>query len=275
MGAGSKTLALTIILFMVLPSLVVLTAKPTNAQTIPKPSVPEFTIQYVAHPYDVPATYTIDPYTGETITHPGYHVENKSRVLVIKNQPLPPDLSNGEVTVYYQVRYKGHYSDNEWYEVYHLPDYPVQSDSEYTTISPKLNIQSKSASTDGAKIDFQVQALIGSIYLVEARLYGGANYWTFDGEKSDWSCTQTITVNLTTPTPSPSSPTPTTPSTSQNPSSTPQQRVVETSVLFGLDWEQTIIAALGIAVVVLAVATVLLLYTRNRKTKQHLDNLGI
>ena len=268
MGCTSKTLALTLVLLTILSSL---TLQPANAKTNPKPSVPEFTIQYVAHPYDVPTTYTTDPYTGETITHPGYHVENRSRVLVIKNQPLPPDLSNGKVTVYYQVRYKGHYSDNEWYEVYHLPDYPVQSDSEYTTISPKLNIQSKSASTDGAKIDFQVQALIGSIYLVEARLYGGANYWTFDGEKSDWSSTQTITVNLPTPTPSTSSPTPTTPSTSQNPPSTPQQPVVETGVLFGLDWEQTIIATLGIAVAALAVTTALLLYTRNRKTKRHLD----
>jgi hypothetical protein len=262
MGSILRALLWFIVAVWVVSSLIMV--GPVSSE-VTKPSAPEFTIQYVAHPYDVPTTYTTDPYTGETITHPGYHVENRSRVLVIKNQPLPPDLSNGEVTVYYQVRYKGHYSDNEWYEVYHLPDYPEQSASEYTTISPKLNIQSPSASTDGAKIDIQVQALMGNIYLVEARLYGGANYWVFEGEKSDWSNTQTLTVNLPTPTPSISSSTPTTPSTSQNPSSIPQQSIVQNTVLLGLDWEQTVIAALGITVAVLVVALTLLLYTRHRK----------
>ncbi len=41
---------------------------PANAQSIPKPSVPEFTLRYVVQPYYIPATtptYTIDPYTGE------------------------------------------------------------------------------------------------------------------------------------------------------------------------------------------------------------------
>ena len=50
-----------------------------------KPSVPEFTVKLVAHPYDVPTTYSTDPYTGETITHAGYHMENKSIEVSIKN----------------------------------------------------------------------------------------------------------------------------------------------------------------------------------------------
>ncbi len=65
------------------------------------PSVPEFTVQIAAHPYDVPPTTTtiIDPYTGkETVTtHAGYHVENKSIEVRIKN-----NLGAS----YYNFRYK-------------------------------------------------------------------------------------------------------------------------------------------------------------------------
>ncbi|MGE5555929.1 MAG: hypothetical protein ACM3UY_06690 [Methanocella sp.] len=260
-----KYVALLLIAILAISSLMII--RPASSE-ITKPSTPEFTIQYVAHPYDVPTTYSIDPYTGQTITHPGYHVENKTCVLVIKNQPFTPYVSNGsEVQVYYQVRYKGHFSDNDWYEVYHLPNYPVQSDSEYTTISPTLNIQSLSASTDGAKIDFQVQALIGSIYLVEARLYGGANYWTFEGEKSDWSSTQTITVELPDPSSSALSPTPTASVLpSQNPISTPDQSGPQTVVFLSLDWTQIAIVALLGIIAVLLVAVVVFLHKRSVNT---------
>ena len=64
--------------------------EPTEPASIPKPSVPEFTVKAVSHPYDVPTTYSTDPYTGETITHEGYHVENKSIEVWIKNQPFTP-----------------------------------------------------------------------------------------------------------------------------------------------------------------------------------------
>jgi hypothetical protein len=49
-----------------------------SAQSILKPSVPEFTVQLIDNSYDVPVTQTIDHYTGEIITHPSHHVENKS-----------------------------------------------------------------------------------------------------------------------------------------------------------------------------------------------------
>lgn len=46
-------------------------------QLITKPAVPEFTLVLVDSSYDVPTTYSIDPYTGENVTHHGYHVEEK------------------------------------------------------------------------------------------------------------------------------------------------------------------------------------------------------
>jgi len=256
-----KYVALLLVALLAISSLMMVRL---GSSQITKPSTPEFTIQDVAYPYDVPTTYSTDPYTGQNITHPGYHVENKSRVLVIKNQPFTPYVSNGsEVQLYYQVRYKGHFSDNDdWYEVYHLPNYPVQSNSEYTTISPNLNIQSLSASTNGAKIDFQVQALIGSIYLVEARLYGGANYWTFEGEKSDWSSTQTITVELPDPSSVPSQTPTASVLPSQNPILTPDQAGPQTVAFLGLDWLQIAIVALLSVIAVLLVLVVVFLRRR-------------
>ena len=57
--------------------------------SIPKPSVPEFTLKYVDNSYDVPpkTTTSTDPYTNEitTTTIPGYHVENRTVEAVIKN----------------------------------------------------------------------------------------------------------------------------------------------------------------------------------------------
>lgn len=58
--------------------------------SITKPSVPEFTVKLVDSSYDVPTTYSIDPYTGQNVTHAGSHVESRTLDVKIKNQPLPP-----------------------------------------------------------------------------------------------------------------------------------------------------------------------------------------
>jgi hypothetical protein len=60
------------------------------AQTIPKPSVPEFTVRYVDLSYDVPTTTSIDQYTGKTITNQGYHMENRTIQITIEINPLHP-----------------------------------------------------------------------------------------------------------------------------------------------------------------------------------------
>lgn len=53
MGKMSKTLALFLILITATAYLP-LASEPVNAQTIPIPSVPEFTLRYVDLSYDVP-----------------------------------------------------------------------------------------------------------------------------------------------------------------------------------------------------------------------------
>jgi 5-hydroxyisourate hydrolase-like protein (transthyretin family) len=62
-----------------------------NAASIPKPSVPEFTVSVTDHSYDVQTTTTTNTdFDGRitTTTTPGYHMVNGSIELSIKNQPF-------------------------------------------------------------------------------------------------------------------------------------------------------------------------------------------
>ena len=76
MKSMGKVVCLLLILIITLStgSLII---KPASAQSIPKPSVPEFSLKYVDNSYNVAPTTTIDPYTGKTTTIQGYHVDNK------------------------------------------------------------------------------------------------------------------------------------------------------------------------------------------------------
>ncbi len=88
MGSTSKGFSLLFVVILAVSSLIIVES--ATAQSIPKPSVPEFTLKYVDHSYDVPptTTTTIDPYTGKQTqaTQPGYRVENKTLDVIIKNQ---------------------------------------------------------------------------------------------------------------------------------------------------------------------------------------------
>jgi hypothetical protein len=78
----TKHLALALILLLATSSM--LWVESVSAQSIPKPSVPEFSLKYVDHSYDVPTTYGTDPYTGKTIiTQEGYHVQ-----IILLKSPL-------------------------------------------------------------------------------------------------------------------------------------------------------------------------------------------
>ncbi len=178
--------------------------EPVGTASAPKPSIPEFTIDIVDNSYDVPVTYTyeIDRFTGEErrISHGGYHVENKSIVFTIKNQPFTPyRTADGNITfLAYDVRVKGHYEE-AWTNVDHINP----SNGEYTTKSYTLgensDIYMLRDASSGGEVDFQVQTLIGYSYEVDdvySRLF--YQYFSpekhFVGEKSNWSNTQTIKI---------------------------------------------------------------------------------
>jgi hypothetical protein len=211
MGNMGKSLALMLMLMMAISSLTMLMVKPVNAESIPKPSVPQFTIKYVDDSYDVPSktNSTINPYTGKTETTiiPGYHVSNFTVHVIIKNQPFNTVTVDGnQVNLFFAVRYKGHFG-TDWIEQYpdtqHMDTYgydylPVlQSSSGETLIICPGNYP------NDAQVDFQVMALQGyfSKYYTHVPLL--VYTWVFTGQKSDWSNTQTITIPSASAAPSP------------------------------------------------------------------------
>jgi len=207
MGSISKSFSLLLVLILAVSSLII--AKPAFAQTptpssvpISTPSVPEFTVKFVDSSYNVPTTSSIDPYTGQNITNQGYHVENRTIELTIKNQPFNSYIANGQnISFYFNVREKGHYAEN-WTIVY-SPDlvYPTESNSDYTVISYSLDENVYPFWNDvssGGQVDFQVQTMIGYVSRVYNPNANGNQLdmypWEFTGETSSWSPTQTVTI---------------------------------------------------------------------------------
>jgi hypothetical protein len=249
-----KNFTLLIILIL-LPSNAIMLE--TSSASIPKPSIPQFTAKFVDHSYYVPTTFSIDPYTGQNVSHPGRTVENKTIEIAIINEPYTPYTDiNGTATFYYNIRIKGHYA-SKWIELYNPEsDYLKRSNSDYTVVAftigenapyPILN----EVSARG-QVDFQVQALLGYThrgYNPNATNQLDMFPWVFDGETSDWSNTQTVTIDANASTPTPSTST----LPSQNPTVTPLQPNTESDVLVGL-------GGIEVAVVVLAVVVVLLVF---------------
>jgi hypothetical protein len=122
----------------------------TSAQSIPTPSVPEFTVTLISSP-------------------PDSHFVNKTIELSIKNQPSFPN--NG---FFYNVRTR--INDGNWSLLYTIDDVPSQSSGEYTNLSypseqPFVEYQYSLGDRiqdlfAGDKADFQVQAMIGSVHRI-------------------------------------------------------------------------------------------------------------
>jgi hypothetical protein len=226
MGRIGKTLALILTLIIAMSCLTLLTINPTNAQTIPKPSVPEFSLQLIGPAYVVPTTYHLDQNTGQIVADIGYTNEYSAVVITTKNQPY--DTTYG--SLFYNIRLKNHEWNDTW--LYPLDNlfrmfqtYPTQStESGYTNIT--LTIQSNSLLV-GVLNDIQVEAMLGNIgrhqEYSDTGQYLGAPY-VFNGQTSDWSSTQSINIPANVPldsiSPNPTSPITSTPTTSM-PTSTP------------------------------------------------------
>lgn len=211
MNNASKSLTLLLIITLALSvsSLTVLTASaadppaPTYPPDIPTPSVPQFTLTYADHSYDVPAktTQTTDPYTGKVTTNtiPAYHVKNYTIDVSIKNQPYPSTVNDGNTsTLKYFIQAKGHYEDEDHFMI--SGDGTdgatvAASNSEYTVVSLPISI------SEGA-VDVRVQASLGYDYTY---YYGLLPMTGWASADSDWSSIQTITIGDSTPAPIPTS----------------------------------------------------------------------
>jgi hypothetical protein len=193
MGRIGKSFALILILIMAISSLIIVES--AFVQSIPKPSVPQFTVKFVNASYSITTT---NPYTGANETK---QIINNSIEITINNQFF--DNSNNQI--YYNIRTKPHFAEN-WTEVYpiqnrtssyngagtfsyawYIDDSSPQSKSSYTIITfpvvateyyseSGFDIQRYYSGDIGqegryfaflhgipanAQIDFQVEALVG------------------------------------------------------------------------------------------------------------------
>lgn len=92
MGNINRKWGLILIGVIVISSLSLLTVKTVNAQVMSPPPQPavslpvtEFTVTLLNTSYDVPTTYSVDPYTGANVTHAGYYVQNMTVELIMKD----------------------------------------------------------------------------------------------------------------------------------------------------------------------------------------------
>ena len=191
---------------------------------IPEPSIPEFSVQPTSNPYFVPeVTFSLpeEAYSGpfgirgDVKGIPAHINENKSILVTIKNQPfIQTEILDGVwAKLYYNVRWCLNSEKNYWS---YSPINPTKSgyinasQSDYTVLNiPKPRLP---ATSNGSKLDFQVQALIGydeQKYAVSD--YTGVPHYTgnyFYGKSSDWSQSLTYVLwenesSSPSPTPSP------------------------------------------------------------------------
>lgn len=210
MSITSKKWALSFIVLVAVLSLALLVTKPVNAQTIPTPSVPDFSLEYVNTSYFSSPITTTDPYTGQNHTYSNTITE-RGVVVTIKNQPYTQPLdSNGllamnQPCLFYLFQWKGHYSTT-WTNSSLSALYPEQNS---TYIVDRLGMDGNSDDrfggpiqlegiTDGGKLDFQVQAFIGYYEYIPTPTQLDPFYQTstavFVGQSSGWSDTQTIDI---------------------------------------------------------------------------------
>jgi hypothetical protein len=193
-----KHLSLFLVVILAVSSLLMFL--PVKTETIPKPSVPEFTVRFVENSYN--------------------QIQNKTIELAIINQPFTSFYvsSNDTTKLYYQVQVKSFSS--YWYYInygYYGPDNPyfsANTGQEYTLLTFGLTGNNGSGSSGllnlaipaGGKADFKVQAFIGYYNKTYNGMPFGENYtYTFTGQSSEWSTTQTITIPAST-SPSPTIP---------------------------------------------------------------------
>jgi len=258
----SKPATLLLIAVLVLSSLVMVGC--VFAQSIPTPSVPEFTVEFFDNSYDVPPTYGVDPYSGENVVvEAGYHVENKSVEVSIENQPFTnyEDYSGNNIMLYYDVGWKGHFEDywksfNSTNYMYLVSSASLMADgvlvypnSPVTVVSFGFRGNNGSDAyrnrleevSVGDQIDFQVKALIGYYTKVYdtpvVGVPGSQNpyHYEFAGEESGWSSIQTLTIGES--------------QTPPEPTATPYNEPVGQEVILGVTVTVAVLAAgLGLLV---------------------------
>jgi hypothetical protein len=227
MGSISKGFSLLLVVILAVSSLIMV--ETVSAQSIPKPSIPEFTLRFVNSSYLIPETpyYQTDPYTGKQKymgMQGGYLFKNYTIEISVKSQSFPSTINDTALQLYYNIRAKGLYEQG-WSNLNLLSDdqvdrnyLPPQQNSEYTKISIPANTY-----TIGGTVELEVRAILGGVFSSSIE-YNPFPFPTsyFGYEASDWSGAQSITISsnsvsnftpnpTSSPTNTPSTPTPTVP----------------------------------------------------------------
>jgi hypothetical protein len=182
MGRISKTFAISLTLLVATSCLIMPAVEPAKGQTIPKPSVPEFTLKYIDND----------------------NIENRTIDVIIENQPFTPTLlSNGNIT---ELRYDV-VAENRFNPIIKvLEKLPLQDSSSASNQTVVTRGGLGVWQIDG-KINFKVKAEVG-YRTYDANAKPGV-YGFIAIEQSDWSPTQTISIPdgavtiANSPTPSP------------------------------------------------------------------------
>lgn len=223
----------------------VLFVLPVNASSLP---IPEFTVRYIDDSYDVNTPASIDPFTGASIPATSYHVDHRLIQVSFANNKLPEIPADSHSEYYYNIRYKGQYTNN-WAEPRGASDEYYRT-SYFKTVNFSLgDISAGTQLPAGTKIDFQVQLMYGGIGMNFSDKWGVGPLY-FAGETSEWSNTQTVALGdapSTDPTQTPT----------QNPTINPTHSGTQQNPVFGFDWQKVVIAVLAVAVVVLVLVAVL------------------
>jgi|WetSurMetagenome_2_1015567.scaffolds.fasta_scaffold167580_2 hypothetical protein len=217
--------AVTLVLISAIAmSCICLQLKPINAQSVPIPSVPEFTLNYI----------------NSLWSNGTQQYDNNTIVITIKNQQYSASINGTSYQIFYDIRLKVHSAqDWQWTDLHPVGTYyekeftdyqqkplpsiregtPVQSSSQYTVVplsyyNPPLTGQGISFPINSnSTIDIQIKAYVGyssqgwvAYQLPNPCLGGQFMNVTAVGTSSNWSSTQTITIPAISTSPSPTIP---------------------------------------------------------------------
>ncbi len=174
MGRICKTLALSLTLIIVISCVTLLIVKPTTAQSIPGPTVPQFTVKFVEWVYAVPFTSGAVPVVNFTFKNPSF-------------TPYT-DQNGNKIDLNYLIDWKRP-TDQTWIQ----DNFPL-SELDNKTHSVGIYIYEPGIPSQAGQIEFKVAAQI-------SYLKPGASNITEIGETSDWSSIQTITIPVSSSSP--------------------------------------------------------------------------
>ncbi|MGA2387002.1 MAG: hypothetical protein ABSG33_10775 [Candidatus Bathyarchaeia archaeon] len=227
MNRGNKGFSLLFVIALLAISSLIM-AKPVFSQSIPTPSVPQFTLTFQDNSYAVQPTTltTTDPYTGkQTIVGStiGGYVYNASITIRVTNQPFTSytDANNNTIQLYYDVRWKGNFTDS--WEGSLLPNIQVAQDSSSAYTDIPLGFTSNTYGWGGVAainwhalgnpVDIQVEACVGYVTQTVTSSLEAPKINFTSLTTSGWSNTQTIIASNVSTSPTPTA-TPTSVTTS-------------------------------------------------------------